>query len=660
MDAEQQFQAAAQMYQSGDFPRAEAGLTALALAVPNNPNILHLLSLAQLRQDKADAAADNLKKLTDLVPDSAEAHDLLGCALRQSGRVNAAIRHFRKALNIAPNAANIHYNLGNAYRDDRQIPLAAEHFKRAVDLDPDNLNALFNLGQCHYNLSQLSQAAEVMQRVVDRAPNDLEARVLLARAHYFSKRYAQTRKILESALTLTQDNPEVLGFYADLMAEMGDFQTAVDYYSRLLAKQPGDPDTLRLKAAAMYAMGDAEGAIDHYRKATEAAPDAPVTWADLGRLLEGMNRSDDAWAAITPALDKHPGDPALNLVAARLERRAGAPDKALARLNGLDPAARKTSPAAADIHFEMGALYERLDRPGDAIENFEKGNAFLTGDGKALAMFRARSDEYLERLKRAYESPAAPSAATLAPTAGSDRAPVFLVGFPRSGTALLNQVLAAHPDIQVLEEKATLSVVRDHLLARGDDFPANLFDIPEAELAPLRALYYQAVDRLVTRGPDTLLVDKLPLNILDAGLIHRLFPDAGFILAQRHPCDVCLDCFTHPFALSEGAAHFTRLDDTVGFYEQVMSLWQTQCETLALNVHEVRHEDLVAGHQQTARKLLEFLGVSWNDGILTPLDVANGVAMPADRWRTFEIHMAPYQQRLRPFIKGFGYADAGT
>ncbi|HBT42648.1 MAG TPA: hypothetical protein DEB21_11675, partial [Rhodospirillaceae bacterium] len=96
MDAEQQFQAAAQMYQSGDFPGAEAGLTALALALPNNPNVLHLLSLTQLRQDKADAAADNLKKLTDLAPGSAEAHDLLGCALRQSGRVNAAIRHFRK------------------------------------------------------------------------------------------------------------------------------------------------------------------------------------------------------------------------------------------------------------------------------------------------------------------------------------------------------------------------------------------------------------------------------------------------------------------------------------------------------------------------------------------------------------------------------------
>ena len=658
MDVEQQFQAAAQMYQSGDFPGAEAGLTALALTLPNNPNVLHLLSLTQLRQDKADAAADNLKKLTDLAPGSAEAHDLLGCALRQAGRVNAAIRYFRKALDIAPNAANIHYNLGNAYRDDRQIPLAAKHYKQAVDLDPDNLNALFNLGQCHYNLSQLSQAAEVMQRVVDRAPNDLEARVLLARAHYFRKRYPQTRKILEGALMLTQDDPEVLGFYADLMAQMGDFQTAVDYYDRLLSKQPDAPETLRLKAAALLALGDADGALDHYGKVADLDPDSPVSQADMGHLLEIMGRTDEAWAVISPALVRHPGDPALNLVAACLEQRAGDPGKALARLNGLDPATRDASPALGNIRFEMGMLYERMNRPGDAVKNFELGNAFLARDAQAVAMFRSRSAEYLERLKRAYDGPAAQPAGNIVP--GDDGTPVFLVGFPRSGEALLEQVMDAHPEIQVPKEQAALSVVRSHLVARGDNFPANLFDISDTDITALREIYFQAVDRTVTRAPDTLLIDTLPLNILDAGLIHRLFPDAKFILAQRHPCDVCLDCFTHPFAMNDGTVHFTRLDDAVGFYEQVMAMWQTQRETLALNVHEVRHEDLISWQQETARKLLEFLGVSWHDEVLAPLAAEGGESMPAGRWRTFEIHMAPYLPRLRPFIKGFGYADGGA
>ncbi|MEQ8805044.1 MAG: tetratricopeptide repeat protein [Rhodospirillales bacterium] len=658
MDAEQQFQAAAQMYQAGDFPGAEAGLVALALVVPNNPNILHLLSLTQLRQDKADAAADNLKKLIDLVPESAAAHDLLGCALRQAGRVNAAIRHFRKALDIAPDTANIHYNLGNAYRDDRQIPLAAEHYRRAAGLDPDNLNALFNLGQCYFNLEHLSQAAEVLQRVIDRAPDDLEAHVLLARTHYRGKRYAETRKALEGALSLTRDDPEVLGFYAEVAAQMGDFQTAIEYHDLLLMKRPGEPQVLCAKAAALHALGDTGGALDHYRKAAEADPDSPVIRADLGCLLEQLNRPDDAWAEIAPALDRHPGDPALNLVASRLERRAGDSDAALARLKALAPAMLEASPMLGDIHFELGMLYERLNRPGDAVANFEAGNAFLARDAQAVAVFRARSEEYLNRLMHAYDGPAARPSTLPAP--GDRGSPVFLVGFPQSGEVLLNQALNDHPGVQALTEQAPLSVVRDHLLTRGDDFPANLFDLPETDIAALRALYFQTVDRTVTPPPGTLLIDTLPLNILDAGLIHRLFPDARFILALRHPCDVCLDCFTQPSALNDGTVHFTRLDDAVGFYEQVMALWQIQRDALDLNVHEVRHEDLVSGKAETTRKLLEFLDISRVDPVQAAPAAEDGIAGSAGRWRTFEIHMTPYLQRLRPFIKAFGYADGGA
>ncbi|MAN80736.1 MAG: hypothetical protein CMF64_10130, partial [Magnetovibrio sp.] len=648
MDAEQQFQAAAQMYQAGDFSGAERQLVALALAVPGNPNILHLLALAQLRQNKADAAADSLKELTDLVPGSAEALDLFGCALRQAGRVNAAIRQFRKALDIAPDASNIHYNLGNAYRDDRQFPLAAEHFKRAADLDPDNLNALFNLGQCYYNLSNLSQAAETLQSLVDRAPDDLEAHVLLARAHYFSKRYAQTRKALEAALPLAQNDPDVLGFYAEVTAQMGDFQTAIECYDRLLSIQPNAPDLLRLKAAALSAMGDTEGALEHFRKAASAAPDDPANHASLGLLLERLNRADDAWAAITEALDNHPGDPALNLVAARLDRRTGEHDKALARLKALDPAARDASPVRGEIHFETGRLYECLNRPGDAIENVELGNAFLARDTQAVAMFRARSEEYLGRLHRAFEGPTAKPAVQPAPAPEGDSTPVFLVGFPQSGEGLVDRVIKAHPGLQVLAEQATLSVVRDHLLTRGNDFPANLFDIPDADLAALRSLYFQAVERAVTRNPGARLIDSLPLNILDVGLIHRLFPDAKFILTLRHPCDVCLNCFMEPLALNDGTVHFTQLDDTVAFYEKVMALWQTQRETLNLNVHEIRHEELVGDKEQAIRRLLEFLDTPWDDQVLAPLAAESGDDMAAGKWRTYEIHMAPYLPRLRP------------
>ncbi|MEQ8229662.1 MAG: tetratricopeptide repeat protein [Rhodospirillales bacterium] len=659
MDAEQQFQAAAQLYQSGDFPGAEARLEELAEAVPGNPNILHLLSLARLRQDKSAAATDSLKQLTDLAPGSAEAHDLYGCALRQSGRINAAIRHFQRALEIEPDAAHVHYNLGNAYRDDRQVSQAAAHYKRATELDPDNLNAHFNLGQAYFNQREMVKASAAFEYVVQRAPQDLEALTLLARTALQAKQFMLSRKACEDALRLAPDNTDLRLLHAQVTAQLGDLESAVESYAQLLKTHPDNTELLCAQGAVLRAQGDAEGALKNYLKAVDIEPDSPDHRAKLGRLLEGMNRLDDAWKAITPALDADPGHPAVNLVAARLERRTGDHEKALARLNGLDAGTLAASAAQGEIHFERGFLYDQQGRPGDAIENFEHGNAFLAQDKQSAEIFRTQSEEYLKRLRQAFDSPGAkPASKSTDQNAGAE--PTFLVGFPWTGTTFLDRVMDAHPAIQVLEKSETLSAVRNHLLAQSAAFPADLFDVPDGVLEEMRQAYFHAVDQAITRDSSALLVDKLPLNILNAGLLHRLFPNAKFILALRHPCDVCLSSFMQPFDLNSGTVHFTRLEDTVRFYEDVMGLWQTQCETLNLKVHQIRDEDLAAGFAPAARGLLEFLGVSWK-GPLPASDFTKAQDTGADvlgRWRTYELHMAPYLSRLRPFIERFGY-DTG-
>ncbi|MEQ8506707.1 MAG: tetratricopeptide repeat protein [Rhodospirillales bacterium] len=657
MDAEQQFQAAAQLYQSGDFPGAEARLEELAEAVPGNPNILHLLSLARLQQDKSTAATDSLKQLTDLAPGSAEAHDLYGCALRQSGRINAAIRHFHRALEIEPDAAHVHYNLGNAYRDDRQVSQAAAHYKRATELDPDNLNAHFNLGQAYFNQRQIAKASAAFEYVAQRAPQDLEALKMLGHAAFEAKQFVLSRKACEDALRLAPKDEDLMFLYGRVVTQLGDLDVAVETFATLLDVHPEDMELLYAQGRALRAKGDAEGALKCFQKTVSIEPQSSDHRAELGRLLERMNRLDDAWATIGPALEADPGHPAVNLMAARLERRAGDHEKALARLNGLDTGTLATSAAQGEIHFERGFLYEQQGRPGDAIENFEHGNAFLAQDKQSAEIFRTQSGEYLKRLRQAFDSPGAkPASKSTDQNAGAE--PTFLVRFPWTGTTFLDQIMDAHPAIQVMEKSETLSSVRNHLFVQSAAFPANLFELPDSLLDELRQTYFDAVDRTIMRDPSALLIDKLPLNILDAGLIHRLFPGAKFILALRHPCDVCLSSFMQPFDLNSGTVHFTRLEDTVRFYEDVMDLWQTQCETLNLNVHEIRDEDLAAGFEPAARGLLDFLGIPWDEGVLAS-DAAEVQDMDAlGRWRTYELHMAPYLSRLRPFIERFGY-DTG-
>ena len=190
-------------------------------------------------------------------------------------------------------------------------------------------------------------------------------------------------------------------------------------------------------------------------------------------------------------------------------------------------------------------------------------------------------------------------------------APVFLVGFPRSGTTLLDTLLMGHPDIHVLEERPLLQRAGEAL----GDF-ARLPGLGAAEIARLRALYFAELDALDPAARGKMVVDKLPLNILGAPLIHRLFPEAKLIFAERHPCDVVLSCFTQNFDINDAMANFLDLGDAARLYDLVMTFWTKARDILSLDVHVVRYEALVVDKEKEMRALIDFLGLPWDDKAL--------------------------------------------
>ena len=246
--------------------------------------------------------------------------------------------------------------------------------------------------------------------------------------------------------------------------------------------------------------------------------------------------------------------------------------------------------------------------------------------------------------------------------------PVFLVGFPRSGTTLLTQVLDNHPRLQALEEKPAV----DALVGAA----ARLADIASAlesedTLERLRSVYFAVVERSVKRAPGTWLVDKYPLNILRLPLIHRVFPDAKVLLALRHPCDVCLSCYMQSFKLNSAMASFLSLEQTARLYALAMRRWQWCAANLAMDVHVVRYESLVNDFEDQVQAMLGFLGLPWDDKVLEHVEGAkrrgrintpsyHQVAQPiyrhaVYRWRHYAGHLQSILPTLRPFIQDFGY-----
>lgn len=251
--------------------------------------------------------------------------------------------------------------------------------------------------------------------------------------------------------------------------------------------------------------------------------------------------------------------------------------------------------------------------------------------------------------------------------------PVFLVGFPRSGTTLLDQVLDSHPKVTVLEERPLVTGMIGRLAARGIDYPSGLARLDDAVVAELRAGYVEDRDRLVALDDGVVFVDKMPLNIVHAGLIRRVFPRARFLLALRHPADVCLSCFMQAFELNDWMAVFSSLDETARLYRAVFSLWRETRSALGLAVHEVRYEDLTADLEATAGGAVGFLGLDWDPRMAAFHEHARSrktLATPSfsqvtrpiyrdavARWRRYGFATDAIATMLAEEIEAFGYGE---
>jgi hypothetical protein len=252
--------------------------------------------------------------------------------------------------------------------------------------------------------------------------------------------------------------------------------------------------------------------------------------------------------------------------------------------------------------------------------------------------------------------------------------PVFLVGFPRSGTTMTEQILAAHSGIITLEERHFVEAVRyewARIVGANPDIGWMADQLDAEHILQLRSFYREKVESdLEAPIGSATVIDKLPLNIMHIGLINLIFPDAKIVVAIRDPRDACLSCFMQDFELNSAMIHFLSLEQTVEFYTQVMGAWLHFRDIVSLSQLVVRYEDIVQNLEREARQLIDFIGLDWEPGILqfhqkaknrvilTPSYTAVTEPVHAraiGRWRNYRQQFNPLMPRLEPFIDEFGY-----
>ncbi|MBX7249849.1 MAG: sulfotransferase [Caulobacteraceae bacterium] len=465
--------------------------------------------------------------------------------------------------------------------------------------------------------------------------------------------------------------PTVLGTALSLIGQRAD---AVAAFTRALEFDPAFAPALYYRGIELQALGDLHGAAADFEKSAEMAPDYAEPLAQLADIAarRGDAEATRAFAGRTAALD--PGEPisTLAFIAADLIVRDFTAAEAGARAA---LASGRLSPHNRAI--ALGQLGDALDGLGRRPEAFAAWSTSNEGLKSHYAPMFERPEEHTplghaRRLLTYFEKADAQPWATRAadgPTHGPASGHAFIVGYPRSGTTLLEQVLASHPDVVALEERSCLedSLTDLFLDAKALD---RLSKARSDDLQAYRAAYWR---RVANDGVDVhgkVFIDKMPLNTVLLPLIHKLFPDARILFAIRDPRDVVLSCFRRRFGMNPAMYQMLTLRGAAEYYDVVMKLGARFREIMPLKVRECRYEALVEDFETEARQHAAFLGLDWSGAMAdfaktartrpvnTPssTQVTRGLFREGmGQWKAYADQLTPVAPRLAPWVERFGY-----
>jgi len=510
----------------------------------------------------------------------------------------------------------------------------------------------------------IARAAELAEQALANGPREPMLLNLVAWKLEEAGEFEASHELLSEALEMAPGDPTIIGAIGAVLRKQGRFSEALRRLEEAIRLDPTAAAPWLERGMALGAGGSLDAAIASYNRAAELDPQSAPAFGGVASIAARQGDVDVALRYGQRALELDPLEPLGAGGLARAETERGQPERAL---DILEPVL--LSDLRDENRSNLAALQgDALDRLGRYAEAFSAYVMSNQSSARRLARFLDGSEsqrEYAERLGREF-AVIDPARWQTEPT--DCPSPAFLIGFPRSGTTLVENVLASIPGVEALEERPTLAAGEHYLGKAG---LARLVKLSRAKLDDLRAAYWQAVTTAGIDASVKLFLDKDPLKGLKLPLIARLFPAARIIVMRRDPRDVVLSCFRSNFAPTPAAAEFTDLERTARHYDAVMHTQEAFLESLPLARHELHYEALVADFDTETRQLCEFLGAEWTEKMrdfartarrrgvstMSATQVSKPLYDGSKQWRRYEDQLKPILPILEPWVKRFGYRD---
>ncbi|MEQ8850660.1 MAG: tetratricopeptide repeat protein [Phycisphaerales bacterium] len=660
--------AAAQTYlRAGRLDEARAACVKAVDAAPEDARPHHLLGVILTQSGDPQGAIPMLERAEALAPRQPGILHGLGVALRDAGRTRDAADVLRRAIELAPRQSALHVDLGIAHLNAGNGEAARDSFEEAARINPGDARAHFRIGRFHLDEGRPTLALESLQRSVAAAPRFVPARAALAAAERQLGRPEEAERSLRTACDLAPRSPRIQRDLGDVLLHNGKTSEAAARLEKAVSLDPTDADALAALGDAYRSQQALDKALAAYDKAISKDGGHVRARYGAAATYERTSRLEDADAHVDRVLKHVPGHAPARILKGRIDRRR---NRHVDALRALAPVARDAmipDVMRGTAEVEIGRVLHDQGRHADAFESLLSGKARLAGVPHEAASIRRGVLETLERARGWAAS------AEFSPTTPDDDAPapIFLIGFPRSGTTLTEQILHAHSAIAATDEAPLIDqTLRDQGLADPARLPDALSDVDGATLTLMRRVYWRHACDLMgwTTPPDGVrLIDKMPLNIANIAVIARLFPEAPIIHVRRDPRDVCMSCMMQPFRPEILVSRFDTPERLAAF--QVAAERFVDCcrDRLGRTWIDVRYEDIVHDFEGEARRLVAALDLPWEDSVLrfneavasrmisTPsYDSVNKPVFAGSqgRWRTYEGPLQGAAEILRPLCGG--------
>jgi len=658
------------------FEEAEETAAQATLFDPDRPEGYLNLGIALASQGKMKAAEEMWEQVIALQPNSGRAYSNWCQALRSQGHLEKAKSKGLKAIELSPEDHESWSNLGCVYKELGEMEEALKAFKKATDIKPDYVPAHMNAARVFMVLDRHEEALIAARYAISFKKDDSDIYIVMSLAYSGIGERNKARHAADMAINIAPDKPYCYLVLADIMIAEDQFDEAEAVLRKALDLKPDEPDALVKLAEVQRSLDMLEEAIASLDKAMEINQITPSLLIEKARTLMHANQVSESLDIINKALDMAPHNPWALLTKSELLLTVNRKDEAfqvleasrehLEQIPGFyvtlhsfknftkdDPDFLKLKElqikadtfgkeAQSALHYALFEAYEDMEEYDKAFEHL----TIAASARKQLGKFNSENMQHAVEVKK-----------TLFPAEMMNQyknygfesdSPVFIVGMPRSGTTLTEQIISSHPDIYGAGELYDIGTV---IREMGPLTIENAAAMGEA--------YVNKAKARDISGKALRITDKMPGNYTSLGLIHCMLPKAKIIHCRRNPMDNLFSCYKQNFAVGHHWSYdFDSLADQYAIYRDIMNFWR---DTLPENTFiEIDYEETVQNFEKQARLLIDYVGLPWNDSCLKPHKQKRAVLTASkdqviqpvyqssvEAWRCYEEQLQPLYKRLK-------------